>query len=40
MEELIGMNMEALIFGHIVITLHSPLDDLYKDLPVIIVKDW
>ena len=31
---------EALIFGHIVITLHSPLDNLYKDLPVIIVNDW
>lgn len=31
---------EALILGAIVIVKTSPLDVLYKDLPVIIVSDW
>lgn len=31
---------EALYLGSIVITLTSPLDALYVDLPVVILKDW
>lgn len=31
---------ESLILGNIVILQSSPLDHLFKDLPVIIVKDW
>jgi len=31
---------EALAFGHIVITLESPLDALYQGLPVVSVKEW
>ena len=31
---------ELLLAGVIVITKTSPLDDMYKDLPVVIVKDW
>jgi len=31
---------EALILGCIVIVKTSPLDSLYTDLPVIIIKDW
>lgn len=31
---------EALYLGSIVITRHSPLDRMFADLPVVIVKDW
>jgi len=31
---------EALILGCIVIVQKSPLDSLYKDLPVLIINDW
>ena len=31
---------EALILGCIVIVQTSPLDSLYKDLPVLIINDW
>lgn len=31
---------EALILGCIPIVKTSPIDDVYKDLPVIIIKDW
>jgi hypothetical protein len=31
---------ELLLAGVIVITKTSPLDDMYKDLPVVILKDW
>jgi hypothetical protein len=31
---------ELLFAGVIVITKTSPLDDMYKDLPVVILKDW
>lgn len=31
---------ESLILGNIVIIQSSPIDDLFKDLPVVIIKDW
>ena len=31
---------EALILGCIVIVQTSPLDSIYKDLPVLIINDW
>lgn len=31
---------ESLILGNIVILQSSPLDHLFKDLPVVIIKDW
>jgi len=31
---------ESLLLGNIVIVKSSPLDPLYKELPVVIVNDW
>ena len=31
---------ELLLAGVIVITKTSPLDDMYKDLPIVILQDW
>ena len=31
---------ESLILGNIVLLQSSPIDDLFKDMPVVIIKDW
>ena len=36
----LSQDLEALALGHIVIVPSSSLDLLYRDLPVVAVKDW